>query len=147
MAPPWFTILQPDLPMSALTTLHLRRAVAARVAAALMMAVGVVSCVGGSDAVAPCALSGIAVSPATTTLSVGQTMQAVAEYSVQNCLPPALTWTSDSTRVATVSSSGLITAVAVGGPAVIRVSAAGQTGRAQVTVVAASVAQQRSTEP
>lgn len=103
--------------------------------------VGLAGCVGG-DAVTPCAVSPISLTVPLTTLTVGQTTQADASYSVQNCSPnPTLTWTSDSTRVATVSATGLITALAAGGPVNIRATAASQTRSVTVTVVAASSGQ------
>lgn len=103
-------------------------------------------CVGG-DAVTPCAVSPISLTVPLTTLTVGQTTQADAAYSVQNCSPnPTLTFTSDSTRVATVSATGLITAVAAGGPVNIRATVANQTRSVTVTVVAASVGQRATSD-
>jgi uncharacterized protein YjdB len=107
---------------------------------------GLAGCVGG-DAVTPCAVSPISLTVPLTILTVGQTTQADAAYSVQNCSPnPTLTWSSDSTRVATVSATGLITAVAAGGPVNIRATAASQTRSVTVTVVAGSVGQRTAND-
>lgn len=108
----------------------------------VITAIGGLSACVGADAVASCAVSPISLTVPLTVLTVGQTTQADAAYSVQNCSPnPTLTWSSDSTRVATVSSTGLITARAAGGPVNIRATAANQTRSVTVTVVAASVGQ------
>lgn len=97
------------------------------------------ACLDGASVTPSCAVSAIQVSLPITVLTVGQSVQADATYSAQNCSPPpALTWTTDSAAIVTVSSTGLVTAAGVGGPVLIRASAAGQSGSAAVTVNAAT---------
>ena len=85
-------------------------------------------------------LTSVAVTPANPTLLVGATRQFTAtgtysDGSTQNVTSQA-TWTSSSTTVATISSSGLATAVAAGSTT-IRAALAGVTGSTTLTVNAA----------
>lgn len=62
-------------------------------------------------------VASVAVSPATASLTVGQTQQLAAtpkDASGNALTGRAVTWTSSNVTVATVSSTGLVTAVAVG---------------------------------
>jgi len=114
------------------------RRIVAPLLAVFGVAVGAAACVGASEVTPPCTVSAIAVSVSLSTLTVGQSTQGNAAYSVQNCSPnPTLTWGSDSTSVVTVSPTGLITAVAAGGPVRIRASAGGQSGSVSVSVARA----------
>ena len=80
------------------------------------------------------AIKSIQVSPSSASTQVGQTVQLTA------ATRPATTgtvfaWSSSSSAVATVNSSGLVTAVGAG-TATIRATAAGKTGSATITVTA-----------
>jgi uncharacterized protein YjdB len=89
---------------------------------------------GTDTSVAPVAL--VAVSPASTTLTVGQTLQLAAapQDAIGNILTDrAITWTSGAPAVATVSASGLVTALAAGS-ATITASSEGVSGVAGVAV-------------
>ena len=58
--------------------------------------------------------TGISVSPTTANVDVGKTTQLSATVTPSNTSNKGVTWTSSNTGVATVSSSGLVTAKAVG---------------------------------
>ena len=80
----------------------------------------------------------VAVSPAADTLVRSDTLRLTAEATDANGHPVAGTefsWTSSDTMVAAVDTSGLVTAVSAG-EAQVTATAAGITGRAQLTVVA-----------
>ena len=100
------------------------------------------SCGGGSDAVTPPppppppVVTTIEVSPATKAMLVGDTATLLALARDQNgsTMPGVtLSWSSQSAAVASVSSTGKVTALAAG-TAVISASASGKTGSAMVTV-------------
>ena len=59
-------------------------------------------------------VNGVTVSPATINISIGSTGQLTANISPSNATNKNVVWTSANTAIATVSSSGLITAVATG---------------------------------
>ena len=82
----------------------------------------------------------VTVSPASASVAVAQTVQltAVLKDANGNTLTGrTVTWTSSNTAVATVSSSGLVTGVAVGS-ATITATSEGKTGQGTVTVTAAT---------
>jgi uncharacterized protein YjdB len=84
----------------------------------------------------------VSVTPSTVTLNPGNTAQlsAAAMDSAGNTLAgTTITWSSSNPSVATVSTSGLLSAVAVGS-AVITASGGGKSATANVTVVAQSPA-------
>lgn len=86
--------------------------------------------------VTPVPVARVAVTPATASITVGDTAQLTA--TPQSASGAALTgrtvtWSSLSTAVATVSSTGLVTAVAPGS-ATITATSEGQSGTASVTV-------------
>ena len=86
------------------------------------------------------AVASVSVSPATSTLQIGSTVQlsAVTRDANNNVLTGrVITWGSGNTGIATVSASGLVTAVATGS-ASITASSEGQTGSAAISVSAAS---------
>ncbi len=56
------------------------------------------------------AVTGVSVSPTSATLDIGETKQLTATVSPSNATNKTVTWTSSKTSVATVSSSGLVTA-------------------------------------
>ena len=89
-------------------------------------------------------VSKLVVSPATTTLSPGQSAQltvigAYSDGSTQD-LTAGATWTTSAGSVATVSASGLVLAVAAGS-ASFTATAGGRTATASTTVSAATVTQ------
>jgi uncharacterized protein YjdB len=92
-------------------------------------------------AASPASVESVTVSPATASITAGKTVQLTATLkdSVGNVLGGrAVTWTSSNPTVATVSSNGLVTAVAAG-TATISAASGGQQGSAQVTVNAVVV--------
>ena len=60
------------------------------------------------------AVTGVSVSPTSATLSVGDAQQLTANVSPNGASDTSVAWSSSNTSVATVSSSGLVTAVAEG---------------------------------
>ena len=85
------------------------------------------------------AVANVAVSPSSATLEVGRTLQLTATLFGGNGqeLSGDVSWTSSTSSIASVTNSGLVTAVAEGA-ATITGSAGGQSGRAVVTVVDSS---------
>jgi uncharacterized protein YjdB len=59
-------------------------------------------------------VSGITLLPASLTFSVGSSQQLASTIAPANASNKNLSWTSDNTAVATVSSSGMVTAVSIG---------------------------------
>ena len=87
-------------------------------------------------------LASITINPASATLSIGQTSQATAvgkDAQGSTIGGTSFTWTTSNPAAATVSSSGVVSAVGVGA-ATIRAAASGVTGSMAVTVVAPTVA-------
>ena len=82
-------------------------------------------------------VSTISISPASATLSVGQTTQATATANGSEgaSLSSSYTWTTSNAGVATVSSNGLVNAVGAG-TATVTASSSGVTGGMSVTVTA-----------
>jgi len=98
---------------------------------------------GGDGTAPPLPVASVQVTPPSSTLSPGQTAQLTATTldAQQRALENrTVTWSSTNTVVATVSTTGLVTAVAVGGPATIVATSEGQDGSATVTVVPPPVA-------
>jgi acid phosphatase len=88
----------------------------------------------------PTPVASVTVSPSSASLHPGDTVRftATPRDSAGNALTGrTLAWSSDSTAVATVSASGLVTGVAPGS-STIRATSEGKTGTAAVTVTAAS---------
>lgn len=70
-----------------------------------------------------------------TTIAVGQTVQAAADYAISNCpASTAVVWSSDNTSIVTVASDGRMTGVKAGGPVTIRAKVNNKTGTAAITV-------------
>lgn len=95
-----------------------------------------------SVAVSSVPVASLSVSPATTTLFVGGTVQltATAKDSAGNVLAGrAITWSTSTPAVASVSTSGKVTGVAVGS-ATITATSEGKSGTATVTATLAPVA-------
>jgi len=87
-------------------------------------------------------VASVTVTPATTNMSDGQTVQLTATAKDANGNPltgRAMAWSSNNTSVATVSGSGLVTAVGAGS-ATITATSEGQSGTAAITVVRVPVA-------
>jgi hypothetical protein len=80
------------------------------------------------------AIKSIQVSPSSASRQVGQTVQLTAATKPVTT-GTVFAWSSSSSAVATVNSSGLVTAVSPG-TATIRATAAGKTGSATITVTA-----------
>ena len=90
----------------------------------------------------PVPVASVSLSPASTSLVVGQTAQlaVTTKDSAGNVLTGrVVTWASSSTTVATVSATGLVTAKAAGS-ATITATSEGKSGTATVTVTIAPVA-------
>src|SRR5258706_7258122 len=95
----------------------------------------VVTVAGASNA----PVASVAVSPATASVGVGQTVQLTAtpkDASGNALAGRVVTWVSNAPAMATVNGSGLGTGVAVGG-AMISATSEGQSGGAAVTITAA----------
>ena len=89
--------------------------------------------------VTPPPVASVAVTLSAGTLAVGQTTQAVAvlrDAAGATLSGRAITWTSSSTAVATVSAAGLVSAVGAGS-ATITATSEGRSGTATVTVTPA----------
>ena len=71
-----------------------------------------------NDPVASVSVSGVSVSPTSTTLQIGGTKQLVVTVSPSNASNSGVSYSSGNTGIATVSMSGLITAVATGTTAI-----------------------------
>ncbi len=87
-------------------------------------------------------IASISVTPSTVTLNPGNTqaLNAVALDSVGNIIPgTTFTWSSDSTSAATVSATGIVTAIAVGST-VIHAASHGKASTAHIKVIAPSPA-------
>ena len=78
------------------------------------------------------AIKSIQVSPGSASLQVGQTVQLTATTRPATT-GTVFTWSSSNGAVATISNSGLVSAVSAGS-ATIRASAAGKTGNSTITV-------------
>ncbi len=88
-------------------------------------------------------VSSVTVSPTSASLLVGQRAQLTAtpkDASGNPLIGRTVTWSSSNTSLASVSSSGLVTGVAAGGPVTITATSEGQSGTASVTVANAPVA-------
>ncbi len=105
-----------------------------------IVAFALAACAGG-DTTGVCAVGPVTVTLPAATIALGQTAQASADYSVQNCnFPPQPTWLSENTAIATVDGNGLVTAVAIGGPVNIRATVSGKSNTVSVSVVQPPVA-------
>ena len=81
----------------------------------------------------------VTVSPTTAELDVGETVQLRAEVRDQNSNVMAgatVTWMSSASSVSTVNTSGLVTGISAGGPVTITATSGGQSGAAQISVLA-----------
>lgn len=103
------------------------------------------ACGGGDDTTEPVVIpvASVSVTPATLTLTPGETAQLTATPRAADTSPltdRAVSWTSTDPAVASVSSTGLVTAVTPGGPIAITATSEGKAATAQVTVSPTPVA-------
>ena len=85
----------------------------------------------------------VAVSPNPTSVQAGQTVQLAATLRDANgnvLSGRPITWTTSNAGIATVSSSGVVTGVAAGGPVTITATSEGRSGTSSVTVTQVPVA-------
>jgi uncharacterized protein YjdB len=90
----------------------------------------------------PAPVATVTVAPATASLVAGQTVQLAATLrdGAGNVLTGrTISWSSATPGVALVSSSGVVTAMAAGGPVTITATSEGRSGTAAVTVTAPPV--------
>ncbi len=88
-------------------------------------------------------VASVTVSPATASLTVGQTVQLTATPKDANGNPltgRTVTWSSSDNTIATVNGGGLVTGVGAGGPVTITATSERQSGTATVNVTVAPVA-------
>ena len=84
------------------------------------------------------AVTGVSVSPTSQELTIGGTQQLTATISPSNATNKNVTWESDATSVATVSSTGLVSAKAEGTATITVKSAADSTKKATCTITVKS---------
>jgi uncharacterized protein YjdB len=95
---------------------------------------------GGDDPNDPIALIGISLNKAATEIAVGQTEQLTVTFNPPNATNKEVAWTSSNPAVATVSATGLVTAVAAGNATITATSDDGEfTATCVVTVPAIPV--------
>jgi uncharacterized protein YjdB len=93
-------------------------------------------------------VTGVSVSPTTLSLTPGEQAALVATVSPANATNPAVSWSSSNPAVATVNSSGLVSAVAQGTAAITATTVdGGFTAAAMVAVVAISNGACQVSEP
>ena len=90
----------------------------------------------------PVAVASVDVTPPSGSLEVGSTLQLTATPRDAQGFPltRAISWSTSNPSVATVSTAGLVTAVAPGGPIAIIASVEGKQGTAAISVVPVPVA-------
>lgn len=105
------------------------------------------ACGGGSDGPSspppPEPVASVAVSPTSATIALGETQQltATTRDAAGNALSGrTVTWTSSDQTLATVSASGVVSAVAPGGPVTITATSEGKTATAAITTIVARAA-------
>ena len=93
--------------------------------------------IAGSSTVA---VTGVSVSPSSTSLTVNQTLQLNATIAPSNATNQSVTWTSSNTSIATVSTTGLVTGKAAGNATITCKTADGnKTATCAVTVTSGSI--------
>lgn len=112
---------------------------------ATTLALGLLACGGGGDAsgppvvVNPPTVRSVAITPTVATIRVGETQSLSAVVDAVNGAATGVTWSSESPTVVSVSSTGLVTAIAIG-TGTIRATSAADTrvsATATITVQAA----------
>ncbi|WP_396220863.1 beta strand repeat-containing protein [Gemmatimonas sp.] len=112
---------------------------------ATTLALGLLACGGGGDAsgppvvVNPPTVRSVAITPTVATIRVGETQSLSAVVDAINGAGTGVTWSSESPTVVSVSSTGLVTAIAIG-TGTIRATSAADTrvsATATITVQAA----------
>lgn len=84
-------------------------------------------------------VTGVTVSPTSASITVGATQQLTATVSPSNATNQSVTWSSDNTSVATVSTSGLVTALAEGSATItVTTDDQGKTATSAITVTTSS---------
>lgn len=97
--------------------------------------------VGGAANEAAVPVTGVTVAPTTASKQVGQTQQLTADVAPANASNKKVNWTTSDATKATVSATGLVTAVAVGSATITATTEDGtKTATSAITVTAASVA-------
>jgi formylglycine-generating enzyme required for sulfatase activity len=79
-------------------------------------------------------VSAVSLNKTATTILVGATEQLTASLAPSNAFTQSLSWSSNKTDVATVDSTGLVTAMPLGGTATITATSNGKTASCVVTV-------------
>ena len=126
-----------NLSCRSLVTLRNATARAAIATCSIVVAAGCGGGDGGSVTPPQCAVSAVAVTPPTLSVVAGSTGTLTAAITQTNCTTLTTTWATSNASVATVSSSGVVTGVAAGGPITISATAGGMCGSSQVTVTPA----------
>ncbi|MCC2249082.1 Ig-like domain-containing protein [Virgibacillus sp. AGTR] len=84
-------------------------------------------------------VTGVSVDPSTAELEVGATQQLTETVSPSNATNKGVTWSSSDEAIATVDSTGLVTAVAEGSATItVTTDDGGKTATSEITVIAAS---------
>jgi len=94
---------------------------------------------GGSSSAAAPAVHSVTVTPPSASVSVGQSVQLVASVNADATLARTVTWASTAASIATVSASGLVTAVGPGTVAITAASTADPTVVGAATIIVAPI--------
>jgi hypothetical protein len=90
-------------------------------------------------------VTGVTLTPATATISVGNTQQLTATVAPSNATNKTATWSSSNTAVATVNSTGLVTAVNPGTATItVTTQNGGKTDNSVITVTSVATGSQTS---
>jgi hypothetical protein len=114
-----------------------------RLSSALLLALATAACDGGGSTEPTQAVARVFVTPAETSLNVGDTTRLSAQARDEANLVMAATtfsWTTLDPAVATVSTTGLVTAVGAGRARVVATAPSGPADTAVITVLAPAVA-------
>ena len=96
----------------------------------------------------PVAVTGVTLSASSLSLKEGETKTLTATVAPANATNKAVTWTTSSAAVATVSASGAVTAVKAGTATItVKTTDGSKTATCAVTVTAADVAAKITTQP
>jgi uncharacterized protein YjdB len=111
-------------------------------AAIAILALTTIGCGGGGDGGGTqpqCSVTSVVVTPPTLSVVSGLTGTLTAVVTQSNCTNLVTNWSTSNASIASVSSAGVVTGLAVGGPVTITAIAGGASGSAQVTVTPAQV--------